>query len=115
MSERCKCGAAQRGHACACGILERSVEPVKFKFEEKACYCASRQCDICTPVPPRGDLRAAVQMLAADNARFCDIALKADKLAEAALALIVFSYTSKHARERFERALQDYHIVRNGS
>lgn len=32
---------------------------------------------------PRGDLGAAVQMLAADNARLCGLALAADKLAEA--------------------------------
>lgn len=63
----------------------------------------------------RGDLGSAVQMLAADNARLCEIGLAADKLAKAAKTLVTFGYRSKHARERFERALQDYEIARQGS
>jgi hypothetical protein len=56
---------------------------------------------------PHGDLGAAVQMLAADNARLCDIALAADKLAEAVERSLYLTLETK-------RALDAYKIVRQG-
>lgn len=55
-----------------------------------------------------------VQEVAASAARASDIVLAADKLAEAAKALVTVGYKSKHATKRFERALQDYEVVRTG-
>ncbi len=47
------------------------------------CGCLRGACVCVGDERPRGDLGAAVQMLAADNARMCDILLAADKLADA--------------------------------
>ena len=61
----------------------------------------------------RGDLRAAVQQLAASNARLCDIGLAADKLAKAAEALVQDAHKSLYTNLR--EALEAYQIVRSGS
>ncbi len=49
-------------------------------------------------------------MLAADNARLCDIGIAADKLAEAAE-----KYARVGQRADLLKALEAYKIVRNGS
>lgn len=54
-----------------------------------------------------GDLEEAVRMLAADNCRLIDIALAADKLADAVADAVL-----KTPAER--RALDAYRVVRNG-
>jgi hypothetical protein len=61
---------------------------------------------------PRGDMFAAAQMLAADNARLCGIVIAADKLATAAAAHAVFgtSYTLKG----LEDAIKAFEIQRQG-
>lgn len=55
----------------------------------------------------RGDLHAAIQMLAADNSRLCEIAEAADKLAEA---------IQQHGNRHFaiKAALDAYRIIRQG-
>lgn len=56
----------------------------------------------------RGDLRAAVQMLAADNARLCGIALAGDELAK-----VLAAY--RHSLPpRARQALDKYKIARQG-
>lgn len=56
-----------------------------------------------------GDLREAVQMLAADNARLCGIAEAADELAK-----VVERYARTGQRADLEHALDAYKIVRQG-
>jgi hypothetical protein len=56
-----------------------------------------------------GDLEEAVKMLAADNARMCDILLAADKLAKT-----VEKYAKVGQRADLEHALDAYKIVRQG-
>jgi hypothetical protein len=59
-----------------------------------------------------GDLEAAVAMLAADNARLCDIALAADALEEAVTALVQDAHPSVYTNIR--AALDKYKIVKAG-
>ena len=75
---------------------------------EKACYCDSRQCDICTPEIPRGDLVAAMVDLAASNERACRLVLKADAMAAAI-------EDSPLKTPGMVRALDAYKIERGGS
>lgn len=95
MSEKCECNARMAGE-CACGAWRDSV---------------------------RGDLQEAVRMLAADNARMCDILLAADKL-EAEIQryftewrppIGVDSLTFQTARaRRVKDALDAFKVVRQG-
>lgn len=62
-------------------------------------------------VLPRGDLFAALQYLAADNVRLCDIAIAADKLAKAVERILVEEVSDPG----LEAALDAYKVVRNGS
>jgi hypothetical protein len=57
----------------------------------------------------RGDLEAAVVMLAADNARLCDIALAADKLLEAAEIALRIGVPAG-----LDGAVEKFKQVRNG-
>ncbi len=59
---------------------------------------------------PRGDLGAAVQMLAADNARLCGIAIAADELVK-----VVERYARTGQRADLVRALDAYRTARNGN
>ncbi len=59
---------------------------------------------------PHGDLEAALQMLAADNARLCEIALAADALAEA----IEMKLRAGQDGIAIRKALAAYRVVRNG-
>lgn len=61
---------------------------------------------------PRGDLGNAVQMLAADNARMCEIVLAADALAEEIRRVLALHYDSSFPRIR--AALDAYKSARNG-
>lgn len=81
---------------------------------EKACYCDSRQCDICTP-DIRGDLRRAIQTLAADNARLCIIVMAAERLAKAIEEVRYLKNTVPSVWEYFSDALDAYKIARDGS
>ena len=54
----------------------------------------------------RGDLAAAVQMLAADNARMCDIVVAADRLAETLARMKLDAV--------LRCALDNYRATRNG-
>lgn len=61
----------------------------------------------------RGDLEEAIRMLAADNARLCEIAMTADKLAGA-----VDAYRARgtaHNADAMIAALDAFKIARNGS
>ena len=79
--------------------------------DERECYCDSRQCDICTPdAPPRGDLFAAAQTLAADNARLCGIVIAADKLAETVDRVL----RGAGYNDGLNAALEAYKVVRSG-
>ena len=60
----------------------------------------------------RGDLGAAVQMLAADNARLCDILIAAEKLADAVAEYLHDLHWTKE--RRLKAALQAFRIVRQG-
>lgn len=57
-----------------------------------------------------GDLRAAVTMLAGDNARMCDILLAADRLADE----IEKKLHSGQDLIAIRRALESYKVVRQG-
>ena len=57
-----------------------------------------------------GDLRAATTMLAADNARMCDIIMAADVLAKAA----AMKLRTGHGLIAIKNALEAYLIVRQG-
>lgn len=65
-----------------------------------------------------GDLENAVSMLAADNARLCDIGIAADKLAEEVERLLEDEDRgSPYLKWRLKilwRALEAYKVVRNG-
>lgn len=69
---------------------------------------------------PRGDLKAAVQMLAADNARMCDILIAADKLAEQLQRYVVACTTSSrmvspdYSLQKLKAVLDAFNVVRNG-
>lgn len=67
-----------------------------------------------TPDQMRGDLGAAVQMLAADNARLCDIGIAADKLHEAATRIAALYPDSPTVKRLLVPALAAYTIVRQG-
>lgn len=84
--------------------------------DERACYCDSRQCEICTPdATPRGDLWHATQMLAADNARLCGIVLEADKLVAAVERLkTAQSGEVAAAVAGIQRALDAYKVMKQG-
>ena len=83
------------------------------EYEERACYCDSRQCDICTPdAPPRGDLFAAAQTLAADNARLCGIVIAADALARALRYHLVVA--DDRSCQEMIRAADAFDVVRQG-
>lgn len=58
-----------------------------------------------------GDLEEAVRMLAADNARMCDIIIAADELAE---AVAEQPHAPVGPRPRLLKALEKYRIVRQG-
>ena len=62
-----------------------------------------------------GDLGAAVQMLAADNARLCDVGLAADELARV-VEVIALRYrcTQPTMAGQLQRALDAYKSIRNG-
>lgn len=67
-----------------------------------------------TPDQMRGDLQAAVQMLAADNARLCDIGIAADRLHEAAERIATLYPDSPTVKRLLVPALDAYTIVRQG-
>jgi hypothetical protein len=94
----CKCGAAQKGAACGCGILERRD--------------ASYELPVVKPAVVGGDLADAVAMLAADNCRLIDIALAADWLEDAARALVQDANPSLYTNLR--AALTNYKLVKAG-
>lgn len=106
MSEKCACGAAQNGSACGCGILQRGVAPQIPVWEGEAFW------------------RDSASTMAADNARLCEIALKADALAKAARDLLASakidprqpaqSRISCWAEQQLQDALDAYNIVRQG-
>ena len=58
-----------------------------------------------------GDLGEAVQMLAADNAKLCEIALKADELAYEVGRLLG---TGTYSMMKLRKALDAYRVVRQG-
>ena len=69
--------------------------------------CSGEESCSCTT---HGELRAAIQTLAADNARLCGIALAADALAEA-----FHKYQNGRAAIfHVEKALSEYMQARNG-
>lgn len=57
-----------------------------------------------------GDLEAAIQTLAADNARLCGIAEAADKLAKAVERLL----DGDECHREVERAWDEYKVKRQG-
>lgn len=64
---------------------------------------------------PRGDLGTAVQMLAADNARLCGIAMAAENLADAAArALLATGYDKQRAMAGLRAALDAFQQARAG-
>jgi hypothetical protein len=63
---------------------------------------------------PRGDMFAAAQMLAADNARLCGIVIAADKLAEVLGWLDRLGGLGFDKHDRIRAVLEAYKIQRQG-
>ncbi len=61
-----------------------------------------------------GDLENAIQVLAADNARLCEIGLAADAVVKAAEELMRASVGRVHFERGLKAALEAYKVVRNG-
>lgn len=65
-----------------------------------------------------GDLEAAVQMLAADNAWLCDIALAADKMTsgikDAEYRFACGEFCMRTLLARIDAAMDAFKVVRNG-
>lgn len=89
MNERCKCGAAQNGSACCCGVLERGVWSHDFRDE--------------------------AQLMCADNARLCDIVQAADIMLRAIQLLPAgIVVRAGVAGRRLREAADLYKIKRSG-
>lgn len=78
----------------------------------RECYCDSSECGTCTPGASGGKREwvSAAQLLAADNARLCSIALAADELA----AALEKAMSGAAHNPEIDDALWAYRAVRNG-
>ena len=71
----------------------------------------SNNSDSAPPDEPRGDMFAAVQSLAADNARKCDIIMAADKIVEYLDSIQIVKFAG---HRRLEVLLDAFKVVRQG-